>query len=321
MLRFLSCIIFICISILGSSAADTADMALVNVSVANIRSKPAHSAELASQVVMGTPVKVVATDGSWRNVETPEGYLGWIHRSSLTGLTPKQFDDWRVSRRVVVTSIYEVRCYAQPCESGPRTVVSDLVNGCIVNVVSDSLVCGRLEIVLPDGRRAWVDGDAVEPFETWVTQPYSSEKIVNMALSMMGQPYLWGGTSTKSVDCSGLTKICHYANAIILRRDASQQAQTGQRISDIGSLQRGDLMFFGNATTGKVTHVAIYDADGRYVHSSQRVKTNRVNPSDGHFKSIDYLHSVRIDGAIGSDGIVRVKDHPWYLKNESNSHK
>lgn len=290
-------------------------MALVGLSVANLRSRPAHSAELASQATMGTPVRVLSADGQWHEVETPDGYRGWMHSSSLVQLSSEAFDRWRSSRRMIVTSLYEVRCYSSPCESTLRNVVSDLVNGCIVSLASDSVVCSRIKICLPDGRKAWLASDVVEAFGTWADQTYSPEKIVDMAMAMQGLPYLWGGTSTKGMDCSGLTKVCHFANGIILRRDASQQARTGRRIDscDPDSLMRGDLLFFGNRVPGKVTHVAIYDADGRYVHSSQRVKVNRITPADGHFRSIDFLHAVRISGAVGSDGITRVRDHVWYF--------
>ncbi len=132
---------------------------------------------------------------------------------------------------------------------------------------------------------------------------------------MAGQPYLWGGTSTKSLDCSGLVKVCYLANAIILRRDASQQAQTGHRIeaADTASCRPGDLLFFGNPTTGKVTHVAIYDHDGSYVHSSGRVKCNSLDKHAANYLPTPLLHCTRIDGCEGTDGIVRVAEHPWYF--------
>lgn len=297
---------------------EACDMALVGLSVANLRSRPAHSAELASQATMGTPLRLLSADGQWREVETPEGYRGWMHASSLVPLSSEAFDRWRSSDRMIVTSTYEIRCYSTPCGSTPREVVSDLVNGCIVTVASDSIRCSRLNICLPDGRKAWVATDAVDPFALWARQSYSPEKIVDMAMAMQGIPYLWGGTSTKSMDCSGLTKICHFANGIILRRDASQQARTGRRIDSCSpdSLRRGDLLFFGNAATGRVTHVALYDAGGQYVHSSQRVKVNRISRSDSHFRSIDFLHAVRIGGMVGTDGIIPVRDHEWYFLNK-----
>ncbi|MDE5567699.1 MAG: C40 family peptidase, partial [Muribaculaceae bacterium] len=228
---------------------------------------------------------------------------------------PEEMQKWRSADRVVVTSTYQTRCYNSPTSSGVRDVVSDLVNGNIVELASDKAVSGRLHIILPDGREAWVDKKDVTPIEKWAAQDFDAQRILDMAYSMEGQPYLWGGTSTKSLDCSGLAKVSYLSNGIILRRDASQQALTGSRIEakDWRDCQAGDLLFFGNAQTGKVTHVAIYDHDGNYVHSSGRVKRNSVDPASESYLTTPFLHCVRIAGNEGSDGIIRVRDHNWYF--------
>jgi cell wall-associated NlpC family hydrolase len=137
---------------------------------------------------------------------------------------------------------------------------------------------------------------------------------------MEGEPYLWGGTSTKSCDCSGLSKLSYFHNGIILKRNASQQALTGRRVEakDWPTLRSGDLLFFGNPETGRVTHVAIYDHDGNYVHSSGRVKRNSVDPSSPAYLPTPFLWAVNISDSIGTPGITRVIDHPWYFNQPTD---
>ena len=79
-------------------------MALPRVSVACVREEPRHSAELGTQVVMGTPVKITGRHGEWMAVETPEGYHGYIIANSLQPLTDNDFDRWKQSKRVAVSS-------------------------------------------------------------------------------------------------------------------------------------------------------------------------------------------------------------------------
>lgn len=101
---------------------------------------------------------------------------------------------------------------------------------------------------------------------------------------------------------------------MILRRDAWQQALTGEKIDakDYKTAQAGDLFFFGTIS-GRVTHVAISLGGARYIHCSGRVKINSADPKAKDYLSTPFLSISRINGKIGTDGIVAVKDHPWYF--------
>lgn len=299
----------------ANAAAETPQYALVSIPAASMRTAGRHAAEMSTQAVMGTPVEIIGQKGEWYNARTPEGYEAWIPASSVAPRTAAQMKAWReADNRFVVTDVWQTRAYTSPTASGPRDVVTDLVLGAIVQADTTITDNGRVCVTLPDGRRGWADRTSLTPIAVWADQPFDAEKILDTAYSMEGTPYLWGGTSVKAIDCSGLVKVSYLNNGIILLRDASQQARTGLRLEADAwrDYRPGDLMFFGNADTGKVTHVAIYDHDGRYVHSSGRVKRNSVDPA-----SPDYLysplHSVRIHGYEGTTGITRVIDHPWYF--------
>ncbi len=291
--------------------------ALGRLSVVNIRSNPAHKAELVTQALMGMPLRITASDGDWVKVETPDGYTGWAHGSSVVRKNAAEHTKWRNNpHRYVVTATAQTYAYDNPTDSGPHHIVSDLVNGDIVELAGkpdDNSV--MWEIVLPDGRRGWIYPQAVTKIGDWANQIYDADKILCMAYSMMGQPYLWGGTSIKGADCSGLVKLCYLCNGLILRRDASQQAKTGKRIapSEWDQCHRGDLVFFGNGATQKVTHVGIYDSDGNYVHSSGQVKRNNLDPNSKSYIGTTLLHCCNISDSIGTPGIIKAVDHPWYF--------
>lgn len=293
--------------------------ALVNVPVACIRTDKGHSSELSSQVVMGTPVRLLESDEDWWRVMTPEGYEGWVIGNSLCPKADEEMARWRRSTRWVVTALDQAHIYSWPGARSARQRVSELVNGSIVVGVEIPGMEGYIEVKLPDGRGGYMDAARLTPVDEWASQDFDSSKILDLAYSMEGSPYLWGGTSTKSADCSGLSKIAYYHNGIIIRRDAGQQAGTGLRVepSDTASLKEADLLFFGNPETGKVTHVAIYDNNGRYVHSSGRVKRNSLNPADPSYLANDFLWAVRIAGNEGTDGITKVANHPWYFNQSS----
>ncbi len=289
--------------------------AQVRLSAASLRTRGAHAGEMATQALMGTPLRVLQSGGDWWRVQTPDGYIAYIPSSSVVEKTPAQMRAWRGAKRFIVTSLDQVKAYNSPTATGPRDVVTDLVNGCIVTIPEGrpNIVNRRYHIELPDGREAYVDASALKNIDQWAAQTFNPELILDVAYSLEGTPYLWGGTSTKAVDCSGLAKTAYFANGIILMRDASQQALTGTRIEaeNWRDCRAGDLLFFGTRA-GKVTHVAIYDSNGDYVHSSGRVKRNSVDPTSPSYLTTPFLHSVRIGGNEGTRGITRAAEHPWY---------
>ena len=287
---------------------------IVRISVAHLRYKPSHSAEIVSQALMGTPLRLLEKVGEWWRVQSPDGYISYIIGNSIVRKNADEMNIWKQSNRLIVTSFDQIKVYDTENLSSVRNIITDLVNGCIVNGVI-STNSEKVNVTLPDGRYGWLNAKDVKTIEEWANQEFDSQKILDIAYSMMGIPYLWGGMSTKSLDCSGFARVCYFSNGIILMRDASQQALTGKRIEakDWANCQAGDLLFFGNAKTRKVTHVAIYDNNGTYVHASGRVKRNSVDPKSKEYLTTPFLHAVRIDGNEGTIGITRVSNHSWYF--------
>ena len=285
--------------------------ALIKLSIATLRTEPKHSAEMATQGIMGSPLKVLQKCDDWYRVQMSDDYIAYVPESSLAFKTEAQMKAWRKAKRYIVTA-YDSRLVTEP--HGDETV-SDLVMGNILELKAEQ---GRwYKLATPDGRVGWVDAADVAELSQWSQQGFSAAQIEKTARRMMGSSYLWGGTTTKVTDCSGLTKVSYLSNGIILQRDASQQALTGKIMkkgTDWHQYETGDLLFFGNEKTGRVTHVGIYLRDGKYIHCSGQVKINSLIPTASDYP---YLYSPlsvsRIKGMVGTKGIIALKNHPWYF--------
>jgi cell wall-associated NlpC family hydrolase len=108
-------------------------------------------------------------------------------------------------------------------------------------------------------------------------------RILNTAVSLIGYPYIWGGTSLAGMDCSGFVwrvyKLTSYAGAPqlsgILRgrttMEMSGEVPKSRRIS-FKHLQPGDVLFFGNdgaaSSPANVDHAGIYLGNGWFINSS-----------------------------------------------------
>jgi hypothetical protein len=195
--------------------------------------------------------------------------------------------------------------------------VSDLVAGAIV--VKKSERKSIIEVTLPDGRSGYVSNQKWLNLKQWEdTISVIPSQLIANGKRFLGFPYLWGGTSSKGIDCSGFVKTIYFLNGVILERDASQQFKHGKEI-DITSgwenLQKGDLLFFGSKETKHITHVGMYIGDSEVIHSSGSVRINSLDPKRENYSK--YLSSIlvgakRVIGTPSGLGYLPVKLHSWY---------
>lgn len=302
-----------------AQAGSVVGLGLINVSAASLRGEPSHTAELETQAIYGTPVLVIGERDGWLYVETPDGYKAYAHPTAVELKSEDEMIKWRSVSRLIVTSFQPTVIVSDTLATGPRYVVSDATLCCIFE---GQLKAGSsfATVVLPDGRKGYIPASSVDDFDTWMKRPFSADDVLDAAYSMMGVPYLWGGSTPKAIDCSGLTQLSYFYNGILLPRNASQQAVAGKDV-DMGcpeKLNRADLLFFGDGDGEKITHVGVYDGSTRFVHASGRVFLSSFDPFDSLYIPRRVLKAVRIYPLVSGGRAVRVADHPWYFNVTEN---
>jgi NlpC/P60 family len=95
-----------------------------------------------------------------------------------------------------------------------------------------------------------------------------AEDTVDLAVRLIGRPYVWGAEGPNAFDCSGLMQYVHQQVGVELPRRAIDQSKIGAAAK---RLRRGDLLFFStDARRSLVTHVGVYEGDSMMIDASKR---------------------------------------------------
>jgi len=256
---------------------------------ADVYAEPDIHSERLTECIYGDVVRIVKEKGWWYSVKIgpyPE-LSGWIHKSAVTALAPNSLYLREKSAKTIVIRQNLSHVYIWPS----HTV--SIVMGTELPFVGES---EQWYVVrLPTNDIGRIDRTAVYPSievqplifskqeEVWEI-PQQREHIVNTAQRFLGKVYIWGGTSPRGFDCSGLTYFVYKLNGIELPRVSWNQFRdkSGKKINK-SQLEPGDLVFFQTYRKG-ASHVGIYIGDNQFIHASPSAGVTTSDLDEPYFK-------------------------------------
>jgi cell wall-associated NlpC family hydrolase len=120
---------------------------------------------------------------------------------------------------------------------------------------------------------------ASTPEGSTVAPPNAHGGVVGIAMRYLGVPYVWGGSSPRGFDCSGLVAYVFSQIGVSLPHSSYAMFGMGTSVS-IGELQPGDLVFFTGAS-----HMGIYIGGGQFIHAPHTGDVVKISSMSGYYSS------------------------------------
>jgi len=249
-------------------------------SVVDIRKEPGHTAELLSQSILGDAMTPLKQDGDWWLVKLHDGYIGWVRSWHLKPFSNDELQRFSAeARHRVIDNVIQI--FEAPDEASYP--VSDAVVG--TSVLAKA--CGKRgwrSVRLADGRQGFVRARGIGP--TPPGRRVTRDGLAATGMRFLGISYLWGGTTPKGFDCSGLMQCIYLLHGILIPRDSDMQARWGglKPSNAVATLNTGDLLFFGKSDD-QISHVTMYLSDGLFLHAYGQVKVGALDSRHALFEA------------------------------------
>ncbi|MEG6512814.1 C40 family peptidase [Desulforamulus ruminis] len=242
---------------------------LTAAAVADVREQPEEGVPLVTQLLMGWPAQVLGMEGQWLHIQAVDGSPGWTPVDCFC------LPAWPEENPVVQVVRATAGLYSR---EQANTCCGTLFLGSRLRLLEEKEK--NLQVSLPGGKSAYLLKEDVKVIHS--NQLVKNRDVLAAAYLFAGAPYLWGGMTTRGVDCSGLTYMAYFVNGYQLPRDAQDQFKAGAPV-ERDQLHAGDLVFFSTIDPGP-SHVGIYQGEGMFFNARTKEGVTVTSLQDDFFK-------------------------------------
>jgi len=244
---------------LSVRSGETTVFVVVKVPILDMRAKPRKGSERVSQARLGDNLAFERKSGNYLQVRSDDGYEGWVSASGVTSGRSVRYAG--TGKVMVVEALFE----PISSETPDLQIVQTVPMGSVLRAVGTKGEWRK--VAMPDGKTGFARKGEIRN----ARNPFPKEgveEVIQRALSLIGTPYLWGGTTPWGLDCSGLAQLVYRMGGYQLLRDADMQFEGNGRTVSREDRERGDLLFFRGRESPKISHVAMCLDKNLMIHAS-----------------------------------------------------
>ena len=111
------------------------------------------------------------------------------------------------------------------------------------------------------------------------------QRLTQTARQQLRIPYVWGGTSRRGFDCSGLIQYVYKQLNMAVPRTAAEQYADSHRVKT-HELQPGDLIFFHTRlrSRSRINHVGMFLGNNTFIHAPRKGRTVSIDKLNSYWK-------------------------------------
>lgn len=153
-----------------------------------------------------------------------------------------------------------------------------MIKKLILFLILSNMLFGKSEI---DFKKQKVIEKSIKKEKIRLEENKIRNKVVEIALSKLNSPYVWGAIGNKSFDCSSYTQYVYEKLGIKIPRLSYDQSQYKEKSNKI---QKGDLLFFDTLGKNRISHVGIYVGNNKFIHASSKYKKVVISELKGYYR-------------------------------------
>ncbi len=236
----------------------------LNSPVENIYLKPSSSSEVTSQILYGERFKILSKKNKWVKIKTYfDNYIGYIK-------VKKFYKEFYPTNKVFKL---KSRIFIKKKDNFLSTK-NYLYFGSGISLKK------RNKNFIEFDKNKWIKIKDVKKIN------HIDKNFIKIFKLFKNTKYLWGGKTSKGIDCSALIQIYFYYNRIFFPRDTKDQIKFCKR--KLGKkLIKGDIIFWKG-------HVGICLNKSKFIHAYGPKKKVLIMPTNFTIKVIEQTANLKI---------------------------